>query len=82
MRGDAWTLQGNTPLLNVDLNDVILIGKDHAALVVGFEGTQEIGSITVPEYIVIHDTNYVAPCTPNTRKIAWNDSKIRGIYRP
>lgn len=84
IRGDAETISANTPRLNIEEGDVLLIGKNHAALVIGFEGEQilEAEGAIGPEYIWITDSNYVGSCKPSTRKIAWDDDHIRGVYRP
>jgi len=82
IRGNAWTIQGNINPLNMDYGDVVLIGRDHGALIIGSEGEQWYGNVIVPEYIWIADTNYVRPCTPSVRKIAWNNPAIRGVYSP
>ena len=64
----------------MDVRDVILIGKDHAALIVGFTGERVPyqGAMVSPE-IIITDTNYVASCQPSTRKISRFSTSIRGV---
>lgn len=83
IRGDAWTIRGNAPLDTMNIGDVLLTreGPGHAALVVGFEGSQDMGTYTAPEYIRILEANYER-CRVTTRLIQWGDTKIRGIYRP
>lgn len=83
IRGDAWKQVPNRLLRHAEIGDVLLFdyggwGKDHAALIVGFEGWRVEGTAIVPTSIIIAESNYVR-CKPGTRSIPWNDPTIRGV---
>lgn len=83
IRGDAWKQVPNAPLEYADVGDVMLfdyggVGKDHVALIVGFQGAKIVGTAIVPEYIVVSETNYTR-CKPGTRLIPWEDPSIKGV---
>lgn len=86
VRGDAWTIVPNVRRENLVEGDVLLFdyggkGKDHAAVIVSFEGEVDLGYATAPEFIYIFETNY-KKCTPGYRKVRWDDPSIKGGLRP
>jgi hypothetical protein len=70
----------NKSIMEAVEGDVLLTteGPGHAALIIGFQGWQDMGTYLAPQYIVVQETNYVK-CTPGTRLIHWNDPEIRGV---
>lgn len=81
VRGDAWDIQPNVALRNADVRDVLLLneGPGHAAEITGFEGEMLYDGYVVPRYVWIIE-NWLGKV--RTRKIPWEDAKIRGVYRP
>ena len=86
IRGDAWTLSPTKPLKNADIGDALLFdyggkGKDHGAQIISFEGPLiDRGDYLAPEYINIIEANYNR-CKVSYRKVRWDDTSIKGIYR-
>jgi hypothetical protein len=83
IKGDAWTHKPDKPLSEATEGDVLLfdyggVGKDHVALITGFQGSVHEGSYYRPEYIEIIEANYTR-CKVTTRRIDWNDPDIKGI---
>ena len=81
IKGDALTIFPNKSMWNVDVGDVLLLqyGKvAHAALIIGFEW--EEGRQT-PTYFWVVEANFDR-CKVTSRKIAWEDEHIKGIYTP
>lgn len=86
IKGDAWTLRPTIPKDGLTEGDVILFnyggkGRDHAALILSFEGRQKIGNVYAPEYINVIEANYDR-CEVGTRKVRWDDSAIKGGLSP
>lgn len=78
VKGDAWTLRGNTDVRFARAGDVLLTdeGPGHAALITGFFEPTE-GDL----WVKIAETNFKR-CTPGVRTIRLLDPSVRGVYRP
>lgn len=78
VKGDAWTLRGNTDIRFARAGDVLLTdeGPGHAALITGFFEPTE-GDL----WVKIAETNF-KKCTPGIRTIRLLDPSVRGVYRP
>ena len=83
IKGDAWTITPTHNVIYATEGDVLLTteGPGHAALIVGFEGEQDMGTYIAPQFIKVIEANY-RKCEVGTRLIPWNSKEIRGIYRP
>lgn len=86
IKGDAWTIRPNIPKNSLTEGDVLLFnyggkGKDHAALILSFEGKQQIGNAYAPEFINVIEANYDR-CEVGTRKVRWDDPSIKGGFIP
>jgi hypothetical protein len=87
IRGDAWTIGVNKPLRNANVGDVLLFdyggkGKDHGALIIGFEGeTASFQGAVGPRYIRIWECNYDR-CKCGERLIRWDEPELKGVFSP
>ena len=86
IRGAAWLQQPNTPLIEVQIGDVVIqkIGKvSHVSLVIAVdtEGAMYRGrNVALPTSLSVWECNY-SSCKCGTRTIPIFDKTIRGILR-
>lgn len=80
IRGDAWKQIPNKTIMEAAEGDVLLTseGGGHAALIVGFEGEQDLGYAIAPQYILVQEANYTR-CKAGMRRIPWGSPAIRGV---
>jgi len=76
--------QANTPFINMDVGDVLLMRYDrvyHVALIVGFSGEKvEYQGAIARRNIIIQEWNYI-PCKGGSRIISLDDEHIWGVLR-
>lgn len=85
MRGDAHTVPVTHLIQDSVIGDVLLMKMGplgHAAEIVGFEGSMYYHGFLAPEYIVVWTANWPIKCGATVTKVRFDDSRIRGVYRP
>lgn len=88
VRGDAYTIPVTHILKNAEIGDVLLFDfvpgnrDDHGMEILAFEGSQVYDGYLAPQYIVVWTANWPIKCGVSVERIAWNDTRIKGVFRP